>query len=280
MSIRPQVQSSLPSHTARLTRGSGKHKWCVLIDDRTSTCFGQQGAEDFTIHKDESRKRNYISRHAGNLTGGEKTPPFVGNMTQDDGYPEDNHGRENWNVQNGLNKAGFWSRWLLWSFPDIKEAKQFMANKFNITFIDENISESSPLGQSIKNVNMLMDDKKIKTKEMRMYQGVDYDEELPSYRLFHFVGDKFMIGIDLISNVCVVMNLRNMTTEVYMIKYFLFTENDDAMLLSFVSSNSHRLYTDRGMIDINYNDYINNFVYRPDTNDYKLYGDQNVYVIG
>ena len=64
--------------------------------------FGQEGAEDYTIHKDKSRKELYIARHAK---------------------------RENWDDPE---TAGFWSRWLLWSEPTIKKSIKNIEKKFGI----------------------------------------------------------------------------------------------------------------------------------------------------
>ena len=62
--------------------------------------FGAAGMSDYTIHKDKKRQQSYIARHS--------------KMGED------------WN--NPLT-AGFWSRWLLWSSPDFKEALKFTINK-------------------------------------------------------------------------------------------------------------------------------------------------------
>lgn len=41
-------------------------KLMAIFDDGTITHFGQRGAEDFTIHRDEKRKELYIKRHRAN----------------------------------------------------------------------------------------------------------------------------------------------------------------------------------------------------------------------
>lgn len=66
--------------------------------------FGAAGYEDYTIHKDAERKNRYIQRHAS---------------------------RENWN-SSGICTAGFWSRWLLWEKPTLKEAIRFIEQKFKV----------------------------------------------------------------------------------------------------------------------------------------------------
>jgi len=66
--------------------------------------FGANGYEDFTMHHDENRKERYISRHQNN---------------------------EDWSI-NGINTAGFWSRWLLWNKPTIKASINDISHNFDI----------------------------------------------------------------------------------------------------------------------------------------------------
>jgi len=77
-------------------------KYYIITNDNKKVYFGQASASDFTIHKDEARKQRYINRHKKN---------------------------ENWNNKD---TAGFWSRWLLWEKPSIKESYEFIRRKFNI----------------------------------------------------------------------------------------------------------------------------------------------------
>jgi len=67
-------------------------KYFIITNDNKKIYFGQASASDFTLHKDEARKQRYINRHKKN---------------------------ENWNNKD---TAGFWSRWLLWEKPTIKES--------------------------------------------------------------------------------------------------------------------------------------------------------------
>jgi len=81
------------------------HKYTAVfeIDGKTKTTqFGQKGAEDFTIHKDEQRKQNYISRHKS---------------------------RENWNDPT---TAGALSYYLLWSEKSFKTALSKFIKKFKL----------------------------------------------------------------------------------------------------------------------------------------------------
>lgn len=65
--------------------------------------FGQKGASDFTIHRDDERKKRYIDRH-------EK--------------------RENWNMPMS---AGSLSRWILWNKPTFDASLRDYMNKFNLS---------------------------------------------------------------------------------------------------------------------------------------------------
>jgi hypothetical protein len=41
-------------------------KFDAILDGKKVVSFGQRGASDFTIHKDEQRKNCYIQRHRAN----------------------------------------------------------------------------------------------------------------------------------------------------------------------------------------------------------------------
>ena len=76
----------------------------VITNNNKKVYFGQAGASDFTLHKNEARKQLYVNRHKNN---------------------------ENW-TKSGIDSAGFWSRWILWHLPTIKESYQDIKKRFNI----------------------------------------------------------------------------------------------------------------------------------------------------
>ena len=80
-----------------------KKKYMVKVENKIIH-FGQAGASDYTEHKDPERKQRYLSRHRN---------------------------RENW-AKSGINTAGFWSRWLLWSEPTIAASIKKIEKKFNV----------------------------------------------------------------------------------------------------------------------------------------------------
>ena len=77
-------------------------KYYIITKSEKKIYSGQASASDFTIHKDEERKQRYILRHQKN---------------------------EDWG-KSGIDTAGFWSRWLLWNKPTIKESYQDIKRKF------------------------------------------------------------------------------------------------------------------------------------------------------
>ena len=61
----------------------GKHKYYIVTKSEKKVYFGQAGASDFTIHKDEERKQRYRDRHKKNEAkfwnkSGIDTPSFLG----------------------------------------------------------------------------------------------------------------------------------------------------------------------------------------------------------
>ena len=77
-------------------------KYYIITKTGKKVYFGASGYEDYTMHKDLKRKERYISRH------------------QD---------AEDW-TQNGIDTSGFWSRWLLWNKPTIKESYDDIKRRF------------------------------------------------------------------------------------------------------------------------------------------------------
>jgi hypothetical protein len=75
---------------------------------KKTTHFGQKGASDYTKHKDDERKKRYITRHTK---------------------------RENWGCKN-FATAGFLSRWILWNKKTVKSSINNINRKCkNVKFI-------------------------------------------------------------------------------------------------------------------------------------------------
>ena len=109
-----------------------KKKFRAILEDGGTVDFGASGYSDYTKHKNPSRMRSYVLRHGGQIpksTIAEKDPKKIQNrmlgVTLSD--------TENWKMS-GINSAGFWSRWYLWSFPSFREVEKFMSKKFGLVF--------------------------------------------------------------------------------------------------------------------------------------------------
>jgi len=93
---------------AKLTKSDNpKKKYKVVVekgDKKRTLHFGSAGMSDYTKHKDEERKKRYIDRHRKNE---DWSDPF---------------------------SRGYWSRFLLWEKPSIKEAKKNIEKTKNIKF--------------------------------------------------------------------------------------------------------------------------------------------------
>ena len=88
-----------------LKKSSNPEKKYDAFVEGKKISFGASGYSDFTQHKDEERKQNYIARHKPN---------------------------QNWR---DLTTAGAWSKNLLWNKPTISESIKDMENKFNIKIV-------------------------------------------------------------------------------------------------------------------------------------------------
>lgn len=117
-------------------------KWRVeVLGTGAHVDFGQSGAEDFTIHKDPFRMVRYLTRHAANIPASLKAASRV----RDDGARTTQRAlrvvssrRERWgdaDLAAAVRSAGFWSRWLLWSLPDLEAAKRLVHTRFGIEFV-------------------------------------------------------------------------------------------------------------------------------------------------
>lgn len=82
----------------------GKKYTVVLYDQGNIDIvnFGASGYEDYTMHQDITRKKNYIIRH---------------------------HDNENWNDPR---TAGFWSKNLLWNKKTIKASANDIQKKYKM----------------------------------------------------------------------------------------------------------------------------------------------------
>ena len=111
---------------------NSKKKFRATLEDGRTVDFGASGYSDYTKHKNPSRMRSYVLRHGGRVpkrTIAERDPKKIQDMMLNVTFSD----KENWNMS-GIDGAGFWSRWYLWSYPTVEGVKKFMSKRFGIIF--------------------------------------------------------------------------------------------------------------------------------------------------
>ena len=110
-----------------------KKKFRAILEDGRTIDFGARGFSDYTKHKTPSRMRSYVLRHGGRVpkrTITERDPRRIQEMMLDVASSD----KEDWKMS-GIDRAGFWSRWYLWSFPTFQGVEKFMSKRFGLVFI-------------------------------------------------------------------------------------------------------------------------------------------------
>ena len=133
-----------PPIRVRLRRSPRRNKkWRAEVLGEKAVDFGQAGASDFTIHKEPDRMLRYLIRHAADMPDSLKLKSKKGSTADDDVVERalrvDSSRRERWgedDLLRAIQTPGFWSRWLLWSLPDLREAKELIRRKFNVVFVE------------------------------------------------------------------------------------------------------------------------------------------------
>ena len=90
-----------------LSDSSTKNKRYMVKNQNKTIHFGSPNHENYTIHKDDSRKKSYINRHKKN---------------------------EDW--EDSLT-AGFWSKHLLWNKPTLQDSIKDIERNFDIIVINK-----------------------------------------------------------------------------------------------------------------------------------------------
>ena len=111
-----------------------KKKFRAILEDGRTVDFGARGYSDYTKHKTPSRMRSYVLRHGGRIPKriiAERDPKRIQTLM----LGVNSSDREEWKIT-GIDSAGFWSRWYLWSYPDFDSVKKFMSKRFGIKFVN------------------------------------------------------------------------------------------------------------------------------------------------
>ena len=85
-------------------------RYMVVFENGSTVHFGDDRYQNYTMHKDEGRKRLYIIRHQKN---------------------------EDWN---DIKTPGFWSRWILWNLPSLSASVRDTEKRFGIKIVNKSSS--------------------------------------------------------------------------------------------------------------------------------------------
>ena len=111
-----------------------KKKFRAILEDGRTVDFGARGYSDYTKHKTPSRMRSYVLRHGGRIPKriiAERDPKRIQTLM----LGVNSSDKEEWKIT-GIDSAGFWSRWYLWSYPDFDSVRKFISKRFGIKFVN------------------------------------------------------------------------------------------------------------------------------------------------
>jgi hypothetical protein len=96
----------LVAYLTKSTNPAKKYQVVIFSNKRKvrTIHFGAAAYSDYTMHRNEQRKINYLARHRI---------------------------RENW-TKSGIYTSGWWSRWLLWNQPTLASSIKFIRSRFGI----------------------------------------------------------------------------------------------------------------------------------------------------
>lgn len=107
-----------------------RKKFRAVFSDGVSCDFGAATFSDYLTHRDPFRMRSYILRHGGNVPESTKKESDSRRL-HDLMLDVDSSRTEDWTLS-GVQTAGFWSRWYLWSGKSKTESKKILKDRFGL----------------------------------------------------------------------------------------------------------------------------------------------------
>ena len=120
-----------PMHVVLKPSPSVTHKYRVMLPNKRAVDFGTLGSPDFTEHGNPKLMRAHLLRKRAIIPKElriETDPQEI----QRGMLHVDTSTEEDWDDEF---RAGYWERWLLWSYADINHAKLFMTMRKGILFM-------------------------------------------------------------------------------------------------------------------------------------------------
>ena len=106
-------------------------KYRVLLPNRNTIDIGSLMTPDYTDHRDPSLMREHLLQRGAQIPKGLRieTDPYEIHRGM---LYADTSTEENWDDPF---RAGYWERWLLWSYPNVNQAQLWMTMRKNILFM-------------------------------------------------------------------------------------------------------------------------------------------------
>jgi len=107
------------------------HKLRVLLPNKKIIDFGSHEQIDYTDHRNPELMRAHLLRHGAQIPKDVRieTDPYEIHKGM---LYADTSTEENWDDPF---RAGYWERWVLWSYPSVEQAKLWMTMRKGILFM-------------------------------------------------------------------------------------------------------------------------------------------------
>jgi hypothetical protein len=107
------------------------HKLRVLLPNKKTIDFGSHEHIDYTDHRNPELMRAHLLRHGAQIPKDVRieTDPYEIHKGM---LYADTSTEENWDDPF---RAGYWERWVLWSYPSVEQAKLWMTMRKGILFM-------------------------------------------------------------------------------------------------------------------------------------------------
>lgn len=107
------------------------HKLRVLLPNKKTIDFGSHEQIDYTDHRNPELMRAHLLRHGAQIPKDVRieTDPYEIHKGM---LYADTSTEENWDDPF---RAGYWERWMLWSYPSVEQAKLWMTMRKGILFM-------------------------------------------------------------------------------------------------------------------------------------------------
>jgi len=107
------------------------HKLRVLLPNKKTIDFGSHEQIDYTDHRNPELMRAHLLRHGAQIPKDVRieTDPYEIHKGM---LYADTSTEENWDDPF---RAGYWERWVLWSYPSVEQAKLWMTMRKGILFM-------------------------------------------------------------------------------------------------------------------------------------------------